>query len=557
MEKNVTPNMKRKKPNFFKIFIYVFSIFLVLQMIFGRKDGKDSVSPILATFKKKEVKRNLVPFETVSLKGNFNSVGLRLDDVVLTKYKQTMDVDSKDVEMLEYIEQDGKNTKKSSYVEFGLMTTYEDKAFLFPSDTTEWNVVSKTGSSISLSWVNKNNVKFLRNLSFDENYMLTVKDEVVNSSSSVIEFYPYARVVKSHNMKLASPSSHIGFTGFLNDDLEEHTYSELEDEKSLEFSSKDGWLGFGSDYFMSVLVPDQNNENFTARVLELGSGNIPTVKSDYKQFQADFVREMVKLEVGKTSHIVSRFYVGAKVSDIIDGYEKEFSIPKFDLVIDYGLFYILSKPFTQVLKVFNNWTGNFGLAIILFTILIRILMFPIAQKSFKSMEKMKKMQPEMKRIQALYAKDKPRMNMEMAMLYKKSKVNPLSGCLPMLLQIPVFFALYKSLVISIEMRHAPFFGWLQNLSAPDPTTVFNMFGLLPYEPWTWLPHLGVLPLVMGFTMYLQQALQPAMSADPMQAKLMKFLPLIFTFMFAGLPSGLVLYWTVNNILSILQQKFVR
>ncbi|MDE6224057.1 MAG: membrane protein insertase YidC, partial [Alphaproteobacteria bacterium] len=340
--------------------------------------------------------------------------------------------------------------------------------------------------------------------------------------------------------------------------LEEHTYNKISKEKTAEFSSKNGWLGFGSDYFMTILIPNQNN-SFTARVLELQESEIPTPqsKTNYKQFQADYVRDIITIEHDKSEEITSQIYIGAKVSSIISKYEEKFSIPKFDLVIDYGYFYILSKPFTIILKWLDKLTGNFGLAIILFTIMIRAILFPIAQKSFKSMEKMKKMQPEMKRIQTLYANNKQQMNIELAMLYKKSGVNPLSGCLPLLLQIPVFLALYKSLVISIEMRQAPFFGWIQDLSAPDPTTIFNLFGLLPFEPWVWLPHIGILPAIMGITMYFQQALQPAMSADPTQAKIMKFLPLIFTVMFAGLPSGLILYWTVYNILSIIQQKYIR
>ena len=242
---------------------------------------------------------------------------------------------------------------------------------------------------------------------------------------------------------------------------------------------------------------------------------------------------------------------------IISKYETEYSIPKFDLVIDYGYFYILSKPFTIILKWFYELTGNFGFAIILFTLLIRLLLFPIAQKSFKSMKKMKEMQPEMKRIQTMYANNKPMMNMQLAMLYKKSGINPLSGCLPLLIQIPVFFALYKSLIISIEMRQAPFILWIHDLSAPDPTSIFNLFGLLPFTQYSWLPSIGVLPLLMGISMYIQQKMQPVSGMDPTQMKMMHLLPWIFVIVFAGFPSGLLLYWIVNNILSILQQKFIK
>ena len=555
MEKNVTPNMQR--PSFFKTFMYVFFVFMLLNILFGKKKEElPTINPVTLT-KKIEVKRNLIPFETESLKGNFNSVGLRIDDIILKKYKESLAKDSPNVELLKFVKDESDDKEKSSYVEFGLLPAGDD-ANLFPSNMTEWKIVSKTDNKIVLEWLNSKKVKFVRELSFDENYMLTVKDTVENNSKNDVSFYPYARVVKSHDVYAPVSSSHTGFVGYLNETLEEYRYGKITGSRLYEFNSKDGWLGFGSDYFMSVLVPDENNKSFTARVLELGDTSLPkTSQSRYKQYQADYVRDIVTVASKKTESVVSRAYLGAKVAEIISNYETEFSIPKFDLVIDYGYFYILSKPFTKILKWFYDFTGNFGIAIILFTVLIRALLFPIAQKSFKSMEKMKKMQPEMKRIQSLYAGNKQMMNMQLAMLYKKHGINPLSGCLPMLVQIPVFFALYKSLVISIEMRQAPFILWIKDLSAPDPTSVFNLFGLLPFTPYSWLPHLGVLPILMGATMYIQQKMQPMVSTDATQAKMMKFLPLIFVVMFGGLPSGLVLYWTVNNILSIVQQKFIK
>ena len=548
MEKNVTPN--KQKPSFFKTFLYVFSVFLILHMLFGPKPTPTEGVNIPQT-KRKEIERNLIPFKTQSLTGNFNTNGIRLDNVILTKYKQTLDKDSPNVELLKYRSEDNTD-EKSSYIELSFLSNSSESSLL-PSYETRWKVISKTNNSITLSWTNKNKVEFIRTLSFDENYMLTVKDTINNKSKETVELYPYARVVYAHNTLSAPSSSHTGFVGFLDGNLEELTYSDISKNKNQEFNSKNGWLGFGSDYFMTILIPNQNNENFTSRILELENQQNSTIK----QFQADYVRDIVKIEKNQSKDITSHIYIGAKVQSIIEKYETEFSIPNFDLVIDYGSFYILSKPFTQILKWFYDLSGNFGVAIILFTILIRALLFPIAQKSFKSMEKMKKMQPEMKRIQTLYANDKQRMNLELAMLYKKSGVNPLSGCLPLLLQIPVFFALYKSLVISIEMRQAPFFGWIKDLSVADPTSIFNLFGLLPYQPWNWLPQIGILPILMGITMYIQQIMQPAMSTDETQAKIMKFLPLLFTIMFAGLPSGLVLYWTVNNILSIVQQKYIK
>ncbi len=558
MEKNITPNQPVQKPSFFKTFLYVFSIFLILQMIFGKKkEPLPTINPLTLT-KKVEIQRNLIPFETDSLKGNFNSVGLRLDDVLLKKYKVSLEPDSKNVELLKYIKDEDKVNEKSSYVEFGLLGSGNNTTD-FPTNITKWKVENKTNNSITLSWTNKDKVEFIRELSFDEDYMLTIKDKVKNNSNIDVEFFPYARIVKAFDLASPPSSSHTGFVGYLDDSLEEERYQSLESSSIQEFNSKDGWLGFGSDYFMTILIPEQNKSNFTARVLKLEDSSIPSPssKSTYKQFQSDYISDMIKVAPKQTTEVKSYVYIGAKEPSIIDKYETKLSIPKFDLVIDYGFFYILSKPFTQILKWFYDFTGNFGVAIILFTILIRALLFPIAQKSFKSMEKMKKLQPEMKRIQLLYANNKQMMNMQLAMLYKKSGVNPLSGCLPILIQIPVFFALYKSLIISIEMRQAPFIFWINDLSMPDSTSIFNLFGLLPYTPYSWLPHIGVLPILMGITMYIQQKMQPMVSTDETQTKIMKFLPIIFVVMFGGLPSGLVLYWTVNNVLSILQQKFIK
>jgi YidC/Oxa1 family membrane protein insertase len=503
----------------------------------------------------REPKRVLSPFSTPSLSGNFNTVGLRVDDVSLLRYRETMDQDSKNVELLKYAPAAGGAKEKSSYLEFGLIGR-EEEAYLFPSANTEWKTIEKTQSSIILSWTNREGVEFVRRMSFDDGYMLTVTQDIKNRSKEPLYFYPYARAVAAYDAMSKPGSAHTGFIGYLNGRLEEHTYRDIQ-KKNQEFVSEGGWLGFGSAYFMIALIPETSGENFTARAQEIPQPAKPAGGRDWRQFQADYVRDAVEVEPGGARSITSRIYIGAKEPELIAKYEKEFSIPKFDLAIDYGFFYILSKPFTRALTFLSRFAGNFGWAIVLFTILIRILLFPVAQKSFKSMEQIKKLQPEMKRIQTIYAHDKQRMNMELAMLYKARNVNPLSGCMPLLMQLPVLIALYKSLVISIEMRHAPWLLWVADLSAPDPTDMFNLFGLLPYTPWGWLPRVGLLPVIMGLTMYAQQAMQPAAGADPNQARMMRFLPLLFTLMLAGLPSGLVLYWTVNNILSIIQQKFVK
>ena len=549
MEKNVTGGNGARRPDFLKIFLWTLVAFMMAQMLFRPREAPVQPHGIdLASLK--EAKRILVPFETASLKGSFNAAGLRLDDVVLKGYRESRDADAKNVELLRHAKDDPETGARSSYVEFGLLGA-EEESYLFPNKGTEWRVAARTPSSVSMEWKNANGVVFARDMSFDDGYMMTVRQKVSNRSKSEIGFYPYARVVHARDMAERVSAAHSGFAGYLDGRLEELSWRDLA-KKGSEFQSSGGWLGFGTDYFMTMLVPGQGGA-FTARTAELAKGG----SSPVKQFQADYVKDAVVVPPGGGAEIVSHIYIGAKESDAIAKYERELSIPKFDLVIDYGSFYILAKPFTQMLKFLYKFTGNFGWAIVIFTLLIRLLLFPIAQKSFRSMEKMKKLAPEMKRIQALYTNDRQRMNMELAMLYKTRGINPLSGCLPVLLQLPVFIALYKALVVSIEMRQAPFVLWMSDLSAPDMTSVFNLFGLLPYQPWSWLPQVGLLPVVMGLTMWAQQAMQPAMGADPAQMKFMKFLPLIFTLLLAGFPSGLVLYWTASNVFSIVQQKYIK
>ena len=300
MEKNVTPN--KQKPSFFKTFLYVFSVFLILHMLFGPKPTPTEGVNIPQT-KRKEIERNLIPFKTQSLTGNFNTNGIRLDNVILTKYKQTLDKDSPNVELLKYRSEDNTD-EKSSYIELSFLSNSSESSLL-PSYETRWKVISKTNNSITLSWTNKNKVEFIRTLSFDENYMLTVKDTINNKSKETVELYPYARVVYAHNTLSAPSSSHTGFVGFLDGNLEELTYSDISKNKNQEFNSKNGWLGFGSDYFMTILIPNQNNENFTSRILELENQQNSTIK----QFQADYVRDIVKIEKNQSKDITSHIYI--------------------------------------------------------------------------------------------------------------------------------------------------------------------------------------------------------------------------------------------------------
>lgn len=548
MEKNITPGKENIKLKFWQNFLISLSIFLLLSVFFGKKPEE---LPTI-TYKKseiiKQIPRVLKPFNTKLLSGNFNTNGIRLDDLELKNYHETLN-SSSNIKMFSHSE----DKNKSSFIAFGFLGTND--RINYPTYITNWKLIEHSDNSIKLEWINKNKIKFIRHFLFDDKYMLTVEDKIINNSSEVISFYPYIRLVQFIDMKKITPRSHTGFIGFLNNNLIEYIYNKITTSKDLQFNSKDGWFGFVSDYFMSIIIPEPNKSNFTVRVLDITT---PTKeKNTIRQFQTDYTGDEVVLNKSNSVSISSKIYIGSKKQEFIEQYAKDFTIQKFDLVIDYGYFYILAKPFTKILKWFYSLSGNFGIAIILFTILIRLLLFPIAQKSFRSMERIKKLQPEIQRLQALYAGNKQMLNMEIAMLYKKRGINPLSGCMPILLQIPVFYALYKSLVVSIEMRHAPFLLWIKDLSASDPSNILNLFGLLPFTPYNWLPTIGILPILMALSIYLQQKLRPIPTTDPVQTKVMKFLPFILMFVFAKFPSGLLLYWIVNNLLSIIQQKFIK
>ena len=331
----------------------------------------------------------------------------------------------------------------------------------------------------------------------------------------------------------------------------EETYKDLKDDEPVkETTTQAGWFGFTSQYWLTALIFGDQKEQEEATIR---FSHVEKNETDF--FQADYLLAEKEIAPYQQVMVSNRIFVGAKENYLLDYYGKEYSIPEFDLAIDFGWFYFLTKPFERILVWLYHGVGNFGIAIIIFTIVLRLFLYPLANKSFKSMSQMKKLQPEIKKLQERYGSDRMRLQQEMAGLYQKHKINPLAGCLPVLIQIPIFFSLYKVLLISIEMRQAPFFGWLKDLSAPDPTSIFNLFGLLPYEVWDWLPHLGLLPILMGVSMWIQQKLNPA-PTEAIQAKVMMLLPFIFTFLLGSFPAGLVLYWTVNNMLSMIQQRII-
>jgi YidC/Oxa1 family membrane protein insertase len=405
----------------------------------------------------------------------------------------------------------------------------------------------KTGEEIKLSWNNGKGIEFERKINVDDNFMISVEDEVINKSGKTVEITNFS-YLRRKNYRPANKFFilHEGPLGVFNDTLKEVTYDEIEEENEIVEVTKNGWIGF-TDHYWQVAIFPENDKPFKARFKNL--------ENNPNSVQIDFINESIQsLPNDGSMKIKSYVFAGAKEVPLIDKYIQELKINKLDLSVDFGWFYFLTKPLFYALHFLSGLSGNFGIGIIILTICIRVLLFPLANKSFKSMNAMRILTPEIQRLRERYKDDKAKMNQEMFAMYKEKKINPASGCLPILIQIPIFFALYKVLFVSIEMRHAPFFGWIKDLSAPDPTSLFNLFGLIPWDPPMFLT-IGIWPILMGLTMYLQQKINPP-PPDPIQAKIFMMLPFIFTFLLATFPSGMVVYWTVNNILSIAQQYFL-
>ena len=486
----------------------------------------------------KEIKQDRLTFSAKRIEGSVNLYGATLDDLILKDYFQTIKRE-KNVRVLEQ-----ENSNSPYFLRMGWAST--DKSINLPSKDSLWSASKKKyseGEKINLRWKNKNGLEFIRIISFDDNFMITVEDEVINNSGKAVELTNFSYIRrKNHRPQNKFFILHEGPLGVFNDTLKEISYDDIEETEIVE-SSKNGWIGYTDHYWQVAIFPD-TQEPFKARFRNL--------KKFKDSIQIDFINENIKkLESGKKLKIKSYVFAGAKEVPLIDNYIKTLKVNKLDLSVDFGWFYFLTKPLFYALHFLSSLAKNFGIGIIILTIFIRIILFPLANKSFKSMNAMRILTPEIQRIRERYKDDRNKMNQEMFALYRNKKINPASGCLPILIQIPIFFALYKVLFVSIEMRHAPFFGWIKDLSAPDPTSIFNMFGLIPWDPPLFLT-IGIWPILMGLTMYLQQKLNPP-PPDPIQAKIFLMLPFIFTFLLATFPSGMVVYWTVNNVLSIGQQ----
>jgi YidC/Oxa1 family membrane protein insertase len=484
-----------------------------------------------------------VAIENGRVHGSFALTGGRIDHVVLSDYQVTTEPASADVTLLS-----PPGAPNPYFVEFGWVAA--ESAVAVPGPNTVWRAEGgalRPDQPVTLRWDNGEGLQFVRELALDDNYMLTVTQRVENTTAEPVTLQPYGLISRwGTPATLGFYILHEGPIGVLGGTLEEIDYDDLRDDGPVNLTSQGGWLGITDKYWLTSLVPDQQSAiNATFR---------HHVADGQDRYQVDYLRPEMTLQPGQTIEVTDRLFVGAKEVELLDRYKEQYGVPLFDRAVDFGWFYFLTKPLFHVLHFFYGLVGNYGVAILLLTLLVKLLFYPLANKSYRAMSKMKKLQPEMMRLREQFGDDRVRMNQELMALYKNEKVNPMSGCLPIIVQIPVFFALYKVLFVSIEMRHAPFFGWIQDLSAPDPTTIFNLFGLIPWDPPGFLM-IGIWPLLMGATMLLQTKLNPQ-PADPMQARIMMLLPLMFIFLFATFPAGLVIYWTWNNVLSIGQQWLI-
>ena len=493
-----------------------------------------------------------VQLDTPRIRGSIALTGARIDDVAVKQYHETVDPNSPDIELLS-----PSGSPHPFYAEFGWLAAAGSTAKM-PGPDSVWRQAGAgalgVDHPVTLVWDNGEGLEFRRTISVDDKYLFTVRDEVVNKTSAPVTLSPYG-LISMHGTPptLGYYILHEGLIGVLGEQgLQEVTYKTIEDKKRLTFNVTDGWLGITEKYWAATLLPDPS----AALHAGFAAGSIGTVKT----YQTDYSLDPRTIAPGATGSAGTRLFAGAKEVSVIDAYEKALHLNRFELLIDWGWFYFLTKPMFKLIDFFFRLVGNFGVAILIVTVLVKLLFFPLANKSYASMAKMKALQPQMQAVRERYPDDRVKQQQEMMELYKKEKINPLAGCLPILVQVPVFFSLYKVLFVTIEMRHAPFFGWIKDLSAPDPTTVFNLFGLIPWDP----SHLaligpflmiGAWPLVMGVTMWLQMKLNPA-PPDPTQKIMMDWMPVIFTFMLANFSAGLVIYWAWNNLLSVIQQSII-
>jgi YidC/Oxa1 family membrane protein insertase len=478
------------------------------------------------------------------LKGSISLKGARFDDLELLQYQETIDENSDNVKLLSPLK-----TFNHYFIDFGFLSSKSNLEL--PNSKSIWHADSNLLSNekpVILSWTNKDNILFQIKISLDDNYMFEIEKSIQNNSQNNITIASFGRI--NRHLKSDSMNNfilHEGPIAVADKLLTELPYNDLKDDGDYEFQANSGWIGITDKYWLTSMIPD-NNLAF--------NGSFSYQKSGKKEiYDSQFITDEFEILASETIKIKHHLFAGAKIVSLLDSYGQKFNIDSFDKAVDFGWYYFLTKPFFFILSIFSDILKNYGLAILAMTLLVKLAMFPLAHKSFTAIGRMKKFQPRIMEIREQNKNDKVEMNRQIMELYKREGVNPAAGCLPMLIQIPVFFSLYKVLFVTIDMRHAPFYGWIKDLSAGDPTSIFNLFGLLPFAIESSFLQIGIWPILMGLTMILQQKLSPT-PADPMQAKMMKFLPYILILVFATFPAGLLIYWTFSNILSIAQQYYI-
>ena len=491
-----------------------------------------------------------VTIDTASLKGSIALKGGRIDDISLKGYHETIDPQSPIIELFSPAGSPKPYNAETGFI--GAPGT-PDAASLWTADAERLTAARP----LTLSFDNGAGLVFRREIAVDDEYMFTIKDSVENKSEAAISLQPYALVRRTGKPVVAGYAVlHEGLLGVVGDSrIQEITYDGIEKEpggkKSLD--GKAGWVGITDKYWAGAVIPDQNVQ-YKGGFSAFGAPGTP------KTYQADTLSEALSVPAAGSASVTTRIFAGAKVSQVIDRYGVALGIRNFDLMIDWGWFYFITKPLFKLIDLIYKLVGNFGLAILIVTVIVKAAFFPLANRSYLSMAKMKAVQPQLAALKERFPDDKQKQQQEQMALFKKEKINPVAGCLPMLLQVPVFFALYKVIFVTIEMRHAPFYGWIHDLSAPDPTNIFTLFGLLPFDP-THIPvfgqflGLGIWPIIMGISMFVQMKMNPE-PTDPTQKLMFAWMPLIFTFMLGSFPAGLVIYWTWNNILSVSQQGLI-
>ena len=492
-------------------------------------------------------KSGRVSFDNSKINGSINLQGGLIDDLILEEFTESLDPTSPLIKFLNPI-----GSEDSYYLDTGWVSP--DSSIELPNIKSIWTANKNSigiNDPVKLSWTNSQNITFEKIISLDEDYLFSIDQRVLNNSNKSFDLFPYGLskrqgIPEMQNFFIL----HEGPLSITNGVLEEYDYDDLKDDKKIKLSSVGGWIGMTDKYWQTAVIANSNEpiqQTYSYSFVE-----------NTDNFQTDLVGAKISISTGASVSHNLKIFAGPKIVSVIDRYMEEHSIDGFDRSVDFGWFYFLTKPIFNVLQFIFSYVGNFGWSIILFTFLMRICFFPLAQQSFKSMAKMKKLGPEMQRLKEQYGDDKAGMQKEMMALYKREKANPIAGCLPILLQIPVFFALYKVLFVTIEMRHAPFIGWIHDLSAPDPLGLLTLFGFVDWNVPGILQlfNIGIWPILMGLSMFLQQKLNPA-PVDKMQAKIFMFLPIVFTFILGGFAAGLVIYWTTNNVLSMAQQYVIQ